>query len=541
MNKLKNVFQRSSTKIKAVEDRRPQQFVKRHSIVTPIATPVASNDALPPPAINLSDLSEMEKQAYQSWWKDLDPFDLQKINNQTILKFLNGCSLPDNKLEQILALFETAGDGLNKLQFLAMLRLIAHAQNGRKISRALVYLGAPIPQFHTNAIDALIKTDLPQRQFMNSNPSQPPPPSNHQQHGVNKKAEEESLDYNSGTNQATMAAANRKSWWGNEKEQLVDSNRRSYMGPFTAHTPIPNGPFNSTSNSDNSMKDYFYPLPPINNNTTTTPNTPYNTFSPDHLQQQQWRPSDSDNTTPNLIISTSMRRPNITSSVTTTATITPITPNIIQREEKSNAHSRSKSAGTASDFIQTFHNPYHHPSSLSSNQPAAAEEVVLQSSRSSLSLHELNTGQSLLLTQKFVYQSPSLRYQEATTTTIDHSNPFNIPTPTVEATEEVIVSPFDDENSDDSMDLVIEEQQQQRYAVNAKPNSRHIPPPPVPSQSNKPAFPKYTRTNTFLLKRSQSNADGSSARHSSFSQSSSSSSSRHQRHKSTSAAENIFY
>lgn len=316
----------------------------------------------------------------------------------------------------------------------------------------------------------------------------------------------------------SITTTNRKSWWGNEKEQLADSNRRSYMGPFTAHTPIPNGPFNS-SNSDNSMKDYFYPLPPINNNTTnTTTNTPisYNANNQQHL----WQPSEDVNTTPNLIISTSMMRPNITSSITTTATITPITPNIIQREEKHNAHSRSKSAGTASDFIQTLHNPYHQPSST--NQP---EEVLLQSSRSSLSLHELNTGQSLLLTQKFVYQSPSLRYQEA----IDHSNPFNIPTPTIEDKTEVIVSPFDDENSDDSIDTVIES----HYSVNSKPNSLNIPPPPVPSQTNKPAFPKYTRTNTFLLKRSQSNATGS-ARHS-LTQS------RHQRHKSTSATENIFY
>lgn len=100
MNKLKNVFQRSSQKVKAAEERRPQQFVKRHSaMATPIIT---TTDALapPPPAINLSELSEMEKPAYQAWWKDLDPFDLQKINNKTILKFLNGCSLPDNKLEQ---------------------------------------------------------------------------------------------------------------------------------------------------------------------------------------------------------------------------------------------------------------------------------------------------------------------------------------------------------------------------------------------------------------------------------------------------------
>lgn len=103
MNKLKNVFQRSSQKMKTTEDRRPQQFVKRHSsaMVTPIITTDYSTIPLPPPAINLSELSEMEKPAYQSWWKDLDPFDLQKINNENVLKFLNGCSLQDNKLEQV--------------------------------------------------------------------------------------------------------------------------------------------------------------------------------------------------------------------------------------------------------------------------------------------------------------------------------------------------------------------------------------------------------------------------------------------------------
>jgi hypothetical protein len=54
-------------------------------------------------------------------------------------------------------LFETAGDGLNKLQFFAMLRLIAHAQNGRKISRALVYLGGKEIKVLINEADDLIK------------------------------------------------------------------------------------------------------------------------------------------------------------------------------------------------------------------------------------------------------------------------------------------------------------------------------------------------------------------------------------------------
>ncbi|ORE07556.1 hypothetical protein BCV72DRAFT_205338 [Rhizopus microsporus var. microsporus] len=146
MNRIKNVFHRSQ---KPMEERRPHQFIKRHSSTRTYNS--SNNDNAfettqvnEPPAINLSDLSEMERPAYQSWWKDLDPFNIGRINNQTILKFLKGCTLEDDKLEQILALFETAGDGLDQLQFFAMLRLIAHAQNGRKISKALVYLGGII-------------------------------------------------------------------------------------------------------------------------------------------------------------------------------------------------------------------------------------------------------------------------------------------------------------------------------------------------------------------------------------------------------------
>lgn len=108
MNKLKTVFQRSSQKQRVIEDRRPQQFVKRHSsVATPIPSTPNSGNMYDnnPPAIGFEDLSELEKPAYESWWKDLDPFDLKKINNQTVLKFLGGCSLQDNKLEQVSVFF----------------------------------------------------------------------------------------------------------------------------------------------------------------------------------------------------------------------------------------------------------------------------------------------------------------------------------------------------------------------------------------------------------------------------------------------------
>ncbi|KAI9486494.1 MAG: hypothetical protein EXX96DRAFT_472393 [Benjaminiella poitrasii] len=431
MNKLKTVFQRSQ-KPKTEDNRRSQQFVKRHSsinavmTVSPINTKMATSQALDTTlSIHFSDLSESEKPAYEAWWKDLDPFDLQKINSQTILKFLDGCELQDDKLERILTLFDPADDGLNKFQFFAMLRLIAHAQNGRKISPALVYLGAPIPRFRTNAtIDALIKSDLPQRQL------------------------------------ALTYYENRKSWWeGYEKSQM--ENRRSYIGPFTTHTPIPN------------------------------------TFIYHHHQQQQQLALDY-NHEQTIALPTTERQP-------------------------MNSHSRSRSAGTANEFIQSF---------ISNHQEQQEEEgtdsennlILLQSSKSSLSLNELtssssngNNGKSLLLTQKFVYQSPSIRHQDVLS--ISTNNPFHNITQQQQQEEE-LKSPFDDDLQD-SINSV--------FSVNQKPNKYAIPPPPVPDQSTKPAFPKYARTKTrpsSMIKRSQTTKINRTEQYPAFYN-------KHQRHKST--------
>lgn len=301
MNKFIHVFQRSKPK----EERRTQQFVRRHSTRELSDYYSAENTT---PHISESELSEIEREAYESWWTDLDPFDYQTLDNQTILKFLSGCDLAENKLEDIVALFDTAKDGLNKFQFYAMLRLIAHAQNGRKISPALVYLGAPLPHFNTK----------PERHSPSSE-------------------EEEELDM--------PDLYHRKSWWGTDTQTSINH-------------------------------DYMH-------------DSHYNTYNEDKY-----------------------------------------------------SHSRSKSAGT-----------YSMP--------------TLQPSRSSFSLND-NTGKSLLLTQKFVYESPSIRNRTL-------NNPFS---------HDPFEEPID---------------------INTKENSLHLPPPPVPSQSTKPAYPKYTRTNNYILKRNQSN------------------------------------
>ncbi|KAI8882238.1 hypothetical protein K501DRAFT_285980 [Backusella circina FSU 941] len=412
MNKIKNVFHRSQ-KIKSIEERRPQQFVKRQSSQ---ATAAKRDEPTSSPAIDFMELSEMEKPAYSSWWKDLDPFDLERIDNQTVLKFLNGCHLEDSKLEQILALFETAGDGLTKVQFFAMLRLIAHAQNGRNISPALVYLGAPVPHFHTNAIDAIIKAS-----------SSSSTPTNNTQHNNNNNDISTPLPHNNNN----IIKGDRKSWWGGYERQPQQSHfdhRRSFMGPtsfLSPQTPIP-------------------------------VQTPLLYHQPQQQQQQQNMGDTMDYFYPNpssSVFSPVPPKLNNNNNNNNTSLCETIPENHI---DKVHTHGRSRSAGNASDLIQDF------------------DQEALQSSKSSLSLADMaDTGQSLLLTQKFVYQSPSLRNRESI------NNPFN-----TMAVVDDGDNPFTDKNS--------------------KPNLGDVLPPPVPSQLTKPSFPKYTRTNNYVLKRSQS-------------------------------------
>ncbi|KAI9267855.1 hypothetical protein BY458DRAFT_490386 [Sporodiniella umbellata] len=290
MNKLKSVFQRSQ---KTTEERRPHQFIKRHSSTTSQHTLEQINNS---PTISLSELSESERGSFESCWKDLDPFGLGKIGHPTVLKFLSGCTLDNSKLKKILALFDTINDGLYQRQFYAMLRLVAHAQNGRKISKALVYLSdkAPLPEFHTQAIKALIKP------------------------------------------------TNENKWQDKPSHMDEYASCRPYESLFVKQTK---------DEAQKAPSPLFYPSTPT--------------------------------------------------------------------------HSRSKSAG--------------HANYLTQGSP-------LHSSRSSLSLHELDsTHRSLLLTQKFVYQSPSLKRQ---TLPPSSHNPFYSVIPDIH-------SPFGDEHiSEPSFDFI---------------------------------------------------------------------------------------
>ncbi|CAO3674787.1 unnamed protein product [Rhizopus stolonifer] len=128
------------------------------------------------------------------------------------------------------------------------------------------------------------------------------------------------------------------------------------------------------------------------------------------------------------------------------------------------SHSRSKSAGNAASYLQPVDT-----------------QGQLHSSRSSLSLHELNNASSsLLLTQKFVYQSPSLRKQELPS----KNNPFY-------SIISEICSPFDDEYHSGTIEAAVESNYIPFH--DDKPNANSTLPLPVPNQATKPLFPKYAK------------------------------------------------
>ncbi|KAF7725988.1 Epidermal growth factor receptor substrate 15 [Apophysomyces ossiformis] len=424
MNKFKHAFLRSHTP-KITEDR-TQQFVKRLS-ANAFSTPVMPDDSRDcprgPPTIRLDNLSSKERPAYQSWWKDLDPFNLGKLDNEAVLKFLGGCGLPDTKLEQILALFEDAFGGLNELQFYAMLRLIAHAQNGRKVSRDLVFLGAPVPRFQTNAIDALITSNTVSRQT--TPPQRNPAP-----------ATEKCNTSPSDTWASSMRdLRDRNSWWGQPCIDLEQSNISNTVPSVHQRRSVATTP----------------------SSTTTCPSHPP-TASWTHDFPKQVNP---------FPVPWDVQPP-------------PPTPaREVKNENKAvYTHSRSRSVPSSKQQDLFAISPEQKPSLHTSRSSIdAASFQRLQA--------PIDTGQSLLLTKKFVYNPPK------------STNPFDNEYADEDEPTEEYRSPFEDQ------DLLSVFTPPRR--PNDHPNTDNIPPPPVPAQDTKPAFPRYARNvPTSLLKRSQS-------------------------------------
>ncbi|ORZ00655.1 hypothetical protein BCR43DRAFT_433921 [Syncephalastrum racemosum] len=139
MNKFKTTFLRTHHTRTTSDERRSQLFAKKlNAAQLPAFDDARPDDA---PTVDLGDLSQPEQTAYFAWWKDLDPFSLGQLDIEAVRTFLSSCGLSDEKLEQIFGLFKNAPGGITESQFYAMLRLIAHAQNGRSISRDMVFLG----------------------------------------------------------------------------------------------------------------------------------------------------------------------------------------------------------------------------------------------------------------------------------------------------------------------------------------------------------------------------------------------------------------
>lgn len=83
---MHKIFQRSKIGYEI-----PHQFLRHKSLTV---------DTLP--FINSIELSEKERLVYESLWRDLNPFNVQKVENEAILKLLNTCNLEHSKLEQVI-------------------------------------------------------------------------------------------------------------------------------------------------------------------------------------------------------------------------------------------------------------------------------------------------------------------------------------------------------------------------------------------------------------------------------------------------------
>lgn len=99
MNKLKTTFLRTHS-TRPSDERRSLQFARKLNAaqLTAFDDPNSPNAI---PSLRPDELCEMERIAYQTWWKDLDPFSIGHLDNEAMLKFVRGCCLPEVKLEQV--------------------------------------------------------------------------------------------------------------------------------------------------------------------------------------------------------------------------------------------------------------------------------------------------------------------------------------------------------------------------------------------------------------------------------------------------------
>ncbi|KAI7887435.1 hypothetical protein K492DRAFT_170339 [Lichtheimia hyalospora FSU 10163] len=484
MNKLKTTFLRSHS-ARPSDERRSLQFARKLNAaqLTAFDDPNTPNAI---PSLRPDELCEMERIAYQAWWKDLDPFSIGHLDNEAMLKFVRGCCLPQVKLEQILILFQDGKtNGLDEHQFYAMLRLIAHAQNGRTISRDMVYLGAPVPKFQTNAIDALIKSAAPTPKVSSSTC------------GTTGSA-----PWQSGTttrNSWIQPSPSVTNTTTNTARQQQQQQRPTswYVGqqPLPIYDPAPSAPFLS---------------PPATATTTTTPTTNTTTTTTTN-DRSPFRQDNKQYTGAGL--NSWSHQPMSHSSTTISGKST-------NNEQKHQyTHSRSRSVPysvpqpttaqsmtqeTSSTSVFKFDTVAATPSKQQQRPAPLTSRVSMDADSFQRLSSAIDTGQSLLLTKKFVPPKASNNPFESA---IDES-----PKHESSSSAAASYSPFADDLDNQSTPRAYpsEEKQQEASAppwpsINRHPNKQNIYPPPVPSQATKPAYPKYARNiQPLALRRTQS-------------------------------------
>ncbi|OAD02933.1 hypothetical protein MUCCIDRAFT_109785 [Mucor lusitanicus CBS 277.49] len=429
MNKLfrrhhqEPIEKRSGAFIKRLEESRRQSAVLDPQQASDMEALMAT------PRVQVDDLSDIELSAYQAWWKDLDPFHIGKADNEAVFNFVSGCGLPDHALEEILTLFQDQKEGLTKEQFFAILRLIAHAQNGRVVNKDIVYLGG---KFQTQAIDAIIKRSQQQQA---SDPAT-------------------GRSYDSVSSQSNMSSSSPMPSW------MMPMNK---IAAGAQSTIIPNAILSTTS----TKSPYDTPTSQISHSRSRS--VPYNFLSQidDTLSNMK---QTTDTTLDSVARPVQQRRPtNHSSHVSMDA-------DSLQKMMDT-GQSLLLTQSFRPDFIDDDDDDDPSDGRQEDNEPGAS---TVNSADSSNSSSASNSAQLKPSTSRSY--NPYLTTSAITTTT----NPF-------ETDDSSSTTPT---QTPTMLPLTPSTQQQStlyHQTVNTCRNSRQIPPPPVPPQSTKPAYPKYAR------------------------------------------------
>ncbi|GAN00723.1 hypothetical protein MAM1_0002d00145 [Mucor ambiguus] len=430
MNKLfrrhhqESIEKRSGAFIKRLEES------KQSAVVDPQR--VSDMEALmATPKVQVDDLSDIELSAYQAWWKDMDPFHIGKADNEAVFNFVSGCGLPDHTLEEILALFQDQKEGLTKEQFFAILRLIAHAQNGRVVNKDIVYLGAPLPRFHMQAIDAIIKRSQQQQQQQANDPAT-------------------SCSYDSTSSQSNISSSSPMPSWMKPIDKIAG----------VQSTIITNAILNATT----TKSPNYTPTTQVSHSRSRS--VPYNFLSQ----------MDENNSDIKQIADVSFD---------------PVAKPVHQRRLTNHSSRASMDADSLQKIMDTGQSllltqsfrPDFIDDDDDNEEDSDPDATTVDSADSSNSSSASNSDKLKPSTSRSY--NPYLKAVPSSTTNPFETDDSSSTTPTQTPTHTPAMLPLTHTTT----------QQSTLYhqTVNTCMNSRQIPPPPVPPQSTKPAYPKYAR------------------------------------------------